>query len=183
MVLGKFNIGDIVVSMKSVTGGRQIGDLFKIQPNSTEKMLYTDRLAICSSEPESWEIATDEEIDLYNKGIVEKIFIDNRMLFDKTFAFRFKHFVECLETSDSYGHMVKESMLSYATRLLNRQIITATDKDEIEYLKSKGLIKTPEYNCKCDGCSIMYDEQNISYVFGEFNLCDDCKNNDKLIFQ
>ena len=39
------------------------------------------------------------------------------------------------------------------------------------------------YNCKCDGCGKMYYESNIKMQFGEFNICDNCKNNPKIEFE
>ena len=38
-------------------------------------------------------------------------------------------------------------------------------------------------NCKCDGCGKMYYEPNIKFEFGEFNICDDCKNNPNIQFE
>ena len=38
-------------------------------------------------------------------------------------------------------------------------------------------------DCKCDGCGKIYYEPNIKMKFGEFNVCDDCKNNPKIQFQ
>ncbi len=38
-------------------------------------------------------------------------------------------------------------------------------------------------NCKCDGCGKMYYESDIKMMFGEFNVCDDCKNNPKVEFE
>jgi hypothetical protein len=38
-------------------------------------------------------------------------------------------------------------------------------------------------NCKCDGCGKMYYESNIKIDFGQFNVCDNCKQNPKIQFE
>lgn len=61
--------------------------------------------------------------------------IDNRIIKDKTFAIRLKSFAEGVVCSDACSQDEKESMISYAKQLLRYQIHTATDEDEIQYLK------------------------------------------------
>lgn len=53
---------------------------------------------------------------------------------DKTFALRFLNFASSVSASDACGEDEKESMISYASKLLKHQIDTATDQDEIDYL-------------------------------------------------
>ena len=61
--------------------------------------------------------------------------IDNRIVRDKTFAIRLLGFAFDVQCSDACGEDEKESMISYSSRLLEYQIETATDVNEIEYLK------------------------------------------------
>ncbi len=44
-------------------------------------------------------------------------------------------------------------------------------KDE----QAKDNIDQPIVMCSCDGCGKQYQEPNPSYVFGEFNVCPECK--------
>ena len=65
---------------------------------------------------------------------------DNRIVFDKTFAIRLKTFIKETEVSDPCSDDEKDYLLNVANRLLNYQINTATDKEEINYLKSLKLL-------------------------------------------
>lgn len=60
---------------------------------------------------------------------------DNRIVNDKTFALRLLSFALETNCADACSEDEKESMISYSTRLLQYQIETATDKDELDYLK------------------------------------------------
>ena len=61
---------------------------------------------------------------------------DNRIVKDKTFAIRLLGFGLDIQCSDPCSEDEKESMVSYATSLLKYQIETATEIDEITYLKT-----------------------------------------------
>lgn len=64
---------------------------------------------------------------------------DNRLVCDKTFATRLLSFAESIKVADACSEDEKESFISYATKLLEYQCITATDNDEISYLKMVGI--------------------------------------------
>lgn len=66
---------------------------------------------------------------------MENPIIDNRIVKDKTFALRFLSFALSVETADACSFEERESMIRYASRLLEYQINTATDKEEINYLE------------------------------------------------
>lgn len=73
LVFGKFNIGDIVVSMQDITAYRSKGDLFVVLPNSSKNALWY-RTHIYNEEANStksdgWRLATDDEKKLYENGI------------------------------------------------------------------------------------------------------------------
>ena len=69
---------------------------------------------------------------------------DNRIILSKTFAIRFKQFLEWVPTYwiTSQPHYIEEFefMDKVADYLLNYQIQTATDEEEIEYLKRLELL-------------------------------------------
>lgn len=64
---------------------------------------------------------------------------DNRLVSSKTFAIRFKQFLEWIPEKwiTSQLHYIEEYnyMLQTANQLLNYQIQTASDKEELDYLK------------------------------------------------
>ena len=60
---------------------------------------------------------------------------DNRIVKDKTFALRLLCFALDTRCNDACNEDEKESMISYSTSLLKYQIDTATEQDEIDYLK------------------------------------------------
>jgi len=70
---------------------------------------------------------------------------DDRIIGSKTFAIRFKQFLDWIpkEFYMSGPHILEEYeyMQMMAERLLNYQIQTATDEKEIEYLKRLNLIE------------------------------------------
>ena len=61
--------------------------------------------------------------------------INNRIVKDKTFALRLLSFALSIQCADACSEDEKESMISYSTSLLKYQMDTATDEDEIDYLK------------------------------------------------
>ena len=65
---------------------------------------------------------------------------DNRLVSDKTFAIRFKNFIEDIQVNDPCSEDEKEYLLAIADRLLSYQIQTATDESEINYLKRLNLL-------------------------------------------
>ena len=60
---------------------------------------------------------------------------DNRIVKDKTFALRLLCFALATSCTDACSEDEKESMISYSISLLNYQIDTATEEDEIDYLE------------------------------------------------
>jgi len=60
---------------------------------------------------------------------------DNRIVSNKTFAIRFKNFIENVNVNDPASEEEKEYLLNVANRLLNYQIQTAIDNEEIDYLR------------------------------------------------
>ena len=67
LILGKFNIGDIVVSLTLNLGTRTEGDIFKVLEKSSEDKLYYAEYFV-SNLPENWRLATPEEIEFYKQG-------------------------------------------------------------------------------------------------------------------
>ena len=64
---------------------------------------------------------------------------DNRIVSSKTFAIRFKDFIEHTNVNDPCSEEEKEYLLNVANQLLEYQIQTATDESEINYLKRLNL--------------------------------------------
>jgi len=67
-VLGKFDIGDIVVSLTGINSARNEGDIFKVLDNSSISCLYY-RTHIQSARKEDWRLATPNEVMHYKDGI------------------------------------------------------------------------------------------------------------------
>lgn len=67
--------------------------------------------------------------------------IDNRIVNDTTFAIRLKSFVDDVKVCDCIGEEEKEYLQIVAEELLDYQIRTATEKEEIDYLTRLGLWK------------------------------------------
>ena len=65
---------------------------------------------------------------------------DNRIVSSKTFAIRFKHFIKDVQVNDPASEEEKEYLLSVANQLLEYQIQTASNKEEIDYLKRLHLL-------------------------------------------
>lgn len=66
--------------------------------------------------------------------------IDGRLVSDITFAFRFKHLLEGLRATDPSEEEELDYFLRIADKLLRYQISTATEQNEIDYLKRLGQI-------------------------------------------
>ena len=64
--------------------------------------------------------------------------VDDRIVSDITFATRFKHFLEDIETSDQMGSEELEYMKMVASKLLVYQMATVKDKDEKDYFRNLG---------------------------------------------
>ena len=64
---------------------------------------------------------------------------DNRIVSDMTFAVRLKNFIDNVEACDCPGEEEKEYLQSVANELIKHQVETATDEEEIKYLKNIGL--------------------------------------------
>ena len=65
---------------------------------------------------------------------------DNRIVSDKTFAIRFRNFIKDVQVNDLASDEEKEYLLNVANHLLNYQIQTAINKEEISYLKNLKLL-------------------------------------------
>lgn len=59
---------------------------------------------------------------------------NNRIISDKTFAVRFRNFIKDVQVNDPCSEEEKEYLFRIASDLLNYQVRTATDKEEIDYL-------------------------------------------------
>lgn len=68
--------------------------------------------------------------------MIENPIKDNRIVNDKTFALRLLSFALSVNCNDACSEDEKESMISYSTSLLKYQLETATDINEINYLKN-----------------------------------------------
>lgn len=65
--------------------------------------------------------------------------IDNRIVNDTTFAIRLKSFIDNVDVCDCMGEEEKEYLQRVAVKLIKYQVETATDKEEVNYLKRLGL--------------------------------------------
>ena len=65
----------------------------------------------------------------------------NRIVSDRTFAVRLKSFLFDIQCCDCIGEEEKEYLQIVAEELLDYQIRTATEKEEIDYLTRLGLWK------------------------------------------
>lgn len=70
---------------------------------------------------------------------MENAIIDNRIVNDTTFALRFKNFIQNVNVCDQPSEEEKDYLLMVAKRLLKYQTETATDEEEVNYLKRLGL--------------------------------------------
>jgi len=109
----------------------------KIQSNSGQiafvDVIFPNRVRVWS-EGAKFNIF-DEELE--NWSYANPI-IDNRIVSSKTFAVRFKRFLEWIPedwiNSQPHYYEEYEYMKSVANQLLKYQIQTVTDKEEIDYL-------------------------------------------------
>lgn len=65
---------------------------------------------------------------------------DNRIISNETFAIRFRNFIKDTQVNDACSEEEKEYLLDVANQLLKYQIQTATDEEEINYLKKLKLL-------------------------------------------
>lgn len=66
--------------------------------------------------------------------------IDNRIVYSKTFAVRFKSFIGKVETCDPMSEEEKKYLYHVAQQLLDYQLSTVTNEDEIKYFKNLNLL-------------------------------------------
>lgn len=66
---------------------------------------------------------------------------DNRIVNDRTFAIRLKNFMDGVTCCDCAGEEEKDYILMVANDLIKYQVKTATDEEEVNYLKRLGLWK------------------------------------------
>ena len=65
---------------------------------------------------------------------------NNRIVSSKTFAIRFKHFIEDVKVNDPASEEEKKYLLNVSDQLLKYQLQTVTDEEEINYLKRLNLL-------------------------------------------
>lgn len=90
---------------------------------------------------------------------------NNRLVSDMTFATRLLSFASDISCSDACGEDEKESMVYYASMLLRFQVATATDVNEIDYLKRVGNYKKfmPEFIITEDGIKVGAESKATLY--------------------
>lgn len=64
---------------------------------------------------------------------------DNRIVNDTTFAIRLKLFIDKVDVCDCMGEEEKEYLQHVAIKLIKYQVETASDKEEVNYLKRLGM--------------------------------------------
>lgn len=72
---------------------------------------------------------------------MENPIIDNRVVNSKTFALRFLNFIKNVNVVDCISEEEKQYLIHVAEELLQYQIETVKDEDEIFYLKNNGILK------------------------------------------
>lgn len=72
---------------------------------------------------------------------MENPIIDNRIVHDASFALRLNNFIKKVNVCDMASEEEKDYLLFVANRLLQYQVKTATDVNEINYLTLNGLIQ------------------------------------------
>lgn len=94
----------------------------------------------------------DEEIEIYKKTAAnhkDNPIKSNRLVSDKTFAVRFRSFVEAVRVIEPIGEEEKEYLHHVAERLLKWQTKTVRkDTEEYKYLERLGLMPEPSQNTK-----------------------------------
>ena len=92
----------------------------------------------------------DEEIEIYKKTATnhkDNPIKSNRLVSDKTFALRFRSFVEEVRVNDPMSEEEKEYLHHVAERLLKWQTKTVRkDTEEYKYLERLGLMPEPSQN-------------------------------------
>lgn len=92
----------------------------------------------------------DEEIEIYKKTATnhkDNPIKSNRLVSDKTFAVRFRSFVEEVRVIDPMNEEEKEYLHHVAERLLKWQTKTVRkDTEEYKYLERLGLMPEPSQN-------------------------------------
>lgn len=66
---------------------------------------------------------------------MENVIIDNRLVSSTTFAIRLLSFVKDVNVGDPSSEEEKEMLINVGNKLLKYQCLTATDENEINYLK------------------------------------------------
>ena len=79
----------------------------------------------------------DEQLHHWSYGNPIK---NNRIVSSKTFAIRFKHFIEDVKVNDPASEEEKKYLLNVSDQLLKYQLQTVTDEEEINYLKRLNLL-------------------------------------------
>jgi len=122
MKINKLNKGDIIVNndlKATVIDPNWKGEMYVKVKIKNSKLLLSEHLL------DNWNF--------------ENPIKDNRIVSDKTFAIRLRDFVKNTQVVDACSHDEKNYLLKVSEKLLRYQIETATDKEEIEYLKSLDL--------------------------------------------
>ena len=95
-------------------------------------------------------VKRDEEIEIYKKTATnhkDNPIKSNRLVSDKTFAVRFRSFVEEVRVNDPMSEEEKEYLHHVAERLLKWQTKTVRkDTEEYKYLERLGLMPEPSQN-------------------------------------
>lgn len=104
-VLGKFDIGDIVVSLATRLN-RNEGDIFKVMPKSNNDCLHykSRKFRSCIPSPKimEWRLATSEEKAAYEKGITNTKYVKKEANMYNELNVEVGDIVECINTtSDS----------------------------------------------------------------------------------
>lgn len=138
-------------------------------------------------------IATFRECTLSDNDLLEKVDELTDTIF-KTQSVPTRHIPA--RPNEDYDLLVGELILRFKDRLKieeyqNLQVITIAGtgyKNKHVPILGSGKIEyidlEPTNNmCSCDGCGKQYEEPNPSYVFGEFNVCPECKKRTDLQWQ
>ena len=88
---------------------------------------------------------------------------ENRIVSNFTFAVRLKSFFKSVTLASAWLEDEKEAMLNTVNELLNYQIETVTDKEEIQYLKRLNLYPKKPIITTFDGVDI-YKENMILFT-------------------
>lgn len=70
---------------------------------------------------------------------MENPIIDNIIVNDTTFAIRLKSFIDNVDVCDCMGEEEKEYLQRVAVKMIKYQVETATNEEEVSYLKRLGL--------------------------------------------